>query len=190
MKKIFQTKFGKPEGNCFPACVASILEIEIERIPNYQEGDGVWYQNFKKWLRKFDYECVALNRSLLAEKDQCPEVYGIVSGKSPRGLSHSTVYFKDEMVHDPHPEGGGVKDIEDVIYLIPKFPKLGQPGEVLDKIFEILDGECDSETAGILTKEIQEVITPMIPGEVEEIRDIKINDKPLEEYPSVTGETT
>ena len=120
MKKVYQTKFGK-EGNCFPACLASILEIGIDEIPNFQEPQGEWYTLYKKWLNRYSLDLIAL----LNWDDQpknCPEVYSIVSGKSPRGLQHATVYYGLEMVHDPHPDGGGVKGITEWIYIVSKHP--------------------------------------------------------------------
>lgn len=125
MKKVYQTKFGKPEGNCFPACLASILEIDIDQVPNFHEGNGVWYKKYREWFNKYDLSLVAI-MNWEGQEDACPQVYAIVGGLGPRGLQHSTVYFGLDMVHDPHPEGGGVKDITEWIYLVPKFPKINQ----------------------------------------------------------------
>ena len=133
MKKVYQTKFGKPEGNCFPACIASILEIDIDQVPNIHEGKGVWYQKYKQWLNKYDLDFVALSGWDEQSKDHCPQVYAIVGGISPRGLLHSTVYFGLDMVHDPHPDGGGVKDITEWIYIVAKFPKLMKTFDMLIK---------------------------------------------------------
>ena len=122
MKKVYQTKFGKPEGNCFSACLASILEIDISIVPNFQEPRGEWYKLYKKWLNQYNLDLVALNNWEGESKEFAPQVYAIVGGKSSRGLAHSVVYFGLEMIHDPHPEGGGVKDITEWIYIVSKYP--------------------------------------------------------------------
>ncbi|NQT33228.1 MAG: hypothetical protein HQ594_06125 [Candidatus Omnitrophica bacterium] len=124
MKPVFQTKFGKLEGNCFSACIASILECSIEEIPCFLEPKGTWYQKYKKWLVQYNLDFVAISNWEGETKPYCPDVYCIVSGMSPRNLMHSVVFLKTEMVHDPHPEGGGVKDITDWIYIVPKYPRL------------------------------------------------------------------
>lgn len=132
MIKIYQTKFGK-EGNCFPACLASILEIPIEGIPNFQSENGEWYFNYKKWFRRRGLDLLALNGNSWP-KDMigyCPQVYAIVSGKTPRGLDHATVYLGGNLVHDPYLGGGGIENIIDWIYIVPVHPKLTK--EVVDE---------------------------------------------------------
>ena len=118
MNKVFQDKFDK-DGNCFSACLASILEIPLSEVPNYQEENGKWYFNYKRWLQQFDCDFLSLQNWGKETIGFAPKVYAIVSGTSPRGLTHSVIYFEHKMVHDPHPEGGGVKDITDWIYIVP-----------------------------------------------------------------------
>jgi len=118
MIKVFQDKFGK-DGNCFSACLASILELNLAEVPNFQEPNGAWYGKYQRWAQKKDLGLVCIKGLYGMEDHYIPKVYCIVSGKSQRGFDHATVYFGKEMVHDPHPEGGGVKDITDSIYIIP-----------------------------------------------------------------------
>ena len=53
--------------------------------------------------------------------EQMPDVYYIVSGKSPRyNVDHSVVFRKGKMVHDPHPDNTGIlKSFWDYTFLIP-----------------------------------------------------------------------
>lgn len=134
MKKVYQTKFGKG-GNCFPACLASILEIDIEKVPNFQEPVGEWYIKYKQWLNQFGLDLVGVTNWDNWPEGR-PKVFSIVSGMGPRGLQHSVIYFDGDMVHDPHPEGGGVKDITDWIYLVPKFPYMQSRG-VEDEVLSV-----------------------------------------------------
>lgn len=57
MKPVMQTKFGE-EGNCWTACLASILELDIAYVPDfvniYQDSEMRWFYEAQKWLRKMD----------------------------------------------------------------------------------------------------------------------------------------
>jgi len=118
MKKIYQTKL-EEKGNCFEACLASLLEIDIKDIPSYKKN---WYLKYNKWLSKYDLALLMVGSwDDCEDKDKLmPNVYAIVTGISPRGFKHSVIYLKDEMVHDPHPQNGGVLEMTAMIYIIPK----------------------------------------------------------------------
>lgn len=122
MIPIHQTKFGIG-GNCFSACIASILEVGIEDVPLFVRK-GRWYGQYRSWLRTHGLDFLAVIGWSKSDIKYIPSVYSIVSGMGARGLLHAVVYFDSEMVHDPHPEGGGVKDIIDWIYIVPKRPRL------------------------------------------------------------------
>lgn len=102
MKPVDQTQFGKPDGNCFAACIATILELTIDEVPNYK--CSTWWQKYLGWF----YE----NNICW---DICPikggEEYYIASGMASRGLRHSVVYSGDTMVHDPHPSRDGLMEV-------------------------------------------------------------------------------
>ena len=45
----------------------------------------------------------------------------ILTGKSPRGnFNHAVVAYNGEVVHDPHPIGGGVESFVDAIWGVRK----------------------------------------------------------------------
>ena len=140
-KKLFQTKFGKPEGNCFSTCLAMLLDLSIEEVPCFHDEKGKWYQDYRKWLKPLGYDFVSMAPSWSDEqyKPYCPQVYCIGSGKSPRGeFDHSTVYFGNELYHDPHPDGTGVVTLKDFIYLIPLLPLI-ESREVDDDVIYLKD---------------------------------------------------
>lgn len=118
MKPIMQTKFGADEGNCFAACVASMLEINIDDVPDFytlaQEKKSHWSILFEQWLLE-NYEIYPL---FLYEHHQLPVFY-IAGGDSWRDIPHSVIYKTGEMVHDPHPDGTGIRGVEDVCLFIP-----------------------------------------------------------------------
>jgi hypothetical protein len=128
MKPVKQTKFGPIEGNCFAACIASILEVPIEEVTvDNDPNNEKWFDNLQAYLKPknlFFLEVridVAKAYPLYAMDD----VWCFLSGKSPRtfegyenvnhiivGKIHTTadhpvVY---EFIHDPHPENKFLKD--------------------------------------------------------------------------------
>jgi hypothetical protein len=130
MKPVDQTTFGFPGGNCFSACVATILELPLDEVPYFMSGGMVggthhpeWWQYFLAWLAARDYSA---DYSLLRPGDACPDGLVILSGMSPRAVCnpfglHSTVGVIDELgcrvVHDPHPSRAGLLSHDDVFKL-------------------------------------------------------------------------
>lgn len=51
MKAVYQTIIDPINGNCWPACLASILEIDIDIIPNFcKDKNPNWWADTQKWL--------------------------------------------------------------------------------------------------------------------------------------------
>lgn len=51
MKPVFQRIYSTTDGDCFAACIASILELPIEDVPNFVDGtDPDWWQTATCWL--------------------------------------------------------------------------------------------------------------------------------------------
>lgn len=125
MKPVTQTITG-PTGNCMGACLASILEVSIETVPNFFDAgpdDTDWWNALRAWLRKFGLGIVTLTFESPAQWMHLRLAgYHIVSGPSPRleGMHHATVWHAGKMVHDPHPDGTGIVKPEtlDMLYLI------------------------------------------------------------------------
>lgn len=120
MRPVHQTKFGRPDGNCFAACVASVFEIPIEDAPDLSAGEqrGLhWLQVVQEWLapRGLWYCDVKFDGIL-------PLGYHLIGGMGPRGLPHSVVGCNGKMVHDPHPDGSGLVDVQDFGLFITRDP--------------------------------------------------------------------
>lgn len=118
MTPVMQTQVSQPgvKGNCFAACVASILEIPIEdAFDCWKYTDEDWHDEFKKWLYERGLDCVALWELPVG-------VFGIANGQSPRGVSggHSVIWKDGQLAHDPHPDGGGLTGDPEYYYLIEK----------------------------------------------------------------------
>jgi len=104
MKAIDQTKFGSPDGNCWAACMASILEMPIDAMPPVVNGAG-WWEAWQVWLHERNLTIYAMP----VQDNPAPLGYTILSGKSPRGdWLHSVVAFNGVVVHDPHPDRSGI----------------------------------------------------------------------------------
>lgn len=116
MKPVFQTTFGGPRGpmeergNCFSACIASLLELTIEEVPTFVLEED-WHAAAQTWLGARGYWMLTLPWH--GHGDWYNAVlypfagYHLLGGQSPRGeFGHSVVAHAGRIVHDPHPEGG------------------------------------------------------------------------------------
>jgi len=125
MKPVYQTKFGQGNGNCFQAAVASILELELDDVPDFCNlySDDEWFNEFQKWLNKhFNAWCLAVNyKSIKNLPEYHPPGYVIMVGDSVR-VHHAVVYKGKELVHDPCKGGGGLVKIDDMFMIIPNDP--------------------------------------------------------------------
>lgn len=117
MKPIDQTIFigdSRP-GNCFQACVASLLELPLDDVPHFieTEAPGVdWYVGFTEWLAARQMFAVEVRLDVPAVLGLQPGVHCIISGPSPRhsGLHSVVGRVADDpreagfiLEHDPHP---------------------------------------------------------------------------------------
>lgn len=127
MKPVKQTKFGPVEGNCFNACIASLLEVDIDVIPDIPPGTD-WLTAKKKWdewlLENYSVYLldVEFDDRTIRMADHL-QGYHIMSGTSPRAeypdrTAHSVVGFEGRMVHDPHPSGDGIKPGAHITYSV------------------------------------------------------------------------
>jgi len=105
-------------GNCFNACIASILELTLREVaqiyPNYK---GDYYGAWDDWFGKR-----GLKLELRGSRYRPPQGYAIASGRSSRVypdghdkagqfIHHATVVFDGIVVHDPFPIHGQFDDI-------------------------------------------------------------------------------
>lgn len=116
MNKVYQDTFGI-KGNCQSAVLATLLELELQDVPNFNDGydpetmtpqqyGDEFCKRMRAWLQAKGYDSLTFTGML----EVIPEAKGkiMVCGKSPRGYNHVVIYENGELWHDPHPEGGGV----------------------------------------------------------------------------------
>lgn len=112
MLKVTQTWLGGIDapidghGNCFQACVASVLEIPLEGAFNHGVfGDNEWLEEFNKWLKQYGLACIFIQCS--PDKPlNCSPILGIhIAEMEAIGakLKHAVVFEDDKIIHDPMP---------------------------------------------------------------------------------------
>lgn len=132
-----QTIFGYGSGDCFRTCVACILDLAVEDVPNFCLKE-TWLEDLVRWCSERGVGVVYLDRP---QHDlYLMNCYAIATGQSPRWRSmvekhpdvlpskflHAVIAkiggygVKDEWVHDPHPDNTFVEDVRDWIILVPQ----------------------------------------------------------------------
>ena len=94
-------------GNCYSACLASILELELDEVPFFMHPDIPMekvIENKNKWFMENGLRSVEmpfLDNPLHLMGMVNPGIYYIFSGNSEDDVGHSVVCIDDEIVHDP-----------------------------------------------------------------------------------------
>lgn len=116
-RPVMQTKFGAGLGNCMIACLASMLGVSIDEVPDIPPTDSLRIFKLDAWLLR--EWCLRISHN-----HGDPVLLGIariVGGPGPRGFSHACIYVDDTLIHDPHPEGGGLLSIQSHYIITPSF---------------------------------------------------------------------
>lgn len=133
MIKCDQTVLSDPirgiRGNCFCACIASLLEMHLHEIPEFQNMGTRWYNPFRDFLIRSGYELIGtyyfsrpkFSWANLLEYSPGVDGFFIVNGQSPRtGINttgHSVIYKECVLVHDPHPSRKGLVSNIDIMMI-------------------------------------------------------------------------
>ena len=103
MKSVHQTITRPPRGNCFAACVASILELSLDEVPNFIEQDD-WYGAAQQWLEPFNLHLVSWSSPGVGDA----KGYMIIQVDSFHGdWGHVVVGLDGRIIFDPNPESAG-----------------------------------------------------------------------------------
>lgn len=119
MKKINQEILHDPEnkimGDCWRACIASVLELPLKDVPHFELLDiREGRRKELKFLAKHGYTIYAIygegkmgnHPKMMSDENE----YYFAIGSSPRyfeknkSVSHQVVCHKGKIVHDPHPD--------------------------------------------------------------------------------------
>lgn len=133
MKYVDQTLFGDGNGDCFRACLATVLGLRPEFVPHFVAKPSSWWTDLGAWLGDRGLAPFLLRRNGWASVDFPPgfeeQIY-VGSGVGPRGIRHSCVYRGDDLLHDPHPSREGLAEIDTLLVLasIAPAPAAGEGG--------------------------------------------------------------
>ena len=115
-----QTVFGDKKGNCFAACLACLLRLPVGDVPNFcgdnWEPNGEWFRECIRWLAPRGYTAICLKPE--DWMNEHPGLTVIAGGPGPRGCDHCVLMRDGKLVHDPHPEGGGLMSVADVTLIV------------------------------------------------------------------------
>lgn len=108
MKPIKQ-KYNNPQtGDCFAACIASILEIPLEDVPNVANKKN-WWNEIDEWLKDRNLRFVEFEEYTDWWMNG---LYSIMIGDSPNfdNIRHCVVGLNGKIVHDPAKSNLGIKE--------------------------------------------------------------------------------
>ena len=122
MIPVFQTIVDKELGDCTRACIASILELPIDAVPNLARFPKNWYLVMVAFLRALDYDYYGTgfpHSHKIKEYTVKGFVIASVKSRTFEGVNHSIVInSKGICVHDPNPnqawKGINVKKTKDL----------------------------------------------------------------------------
>ena len=97
MIKVSQTIHAPYSGDCLAACIASILECDLAKLPNPQ-GDN-WWMEWCDFLSKHGVRLLGKGRSLYYWESYW---IGVLPSLNFPGRTHAVVMFNDSLVHDPN----------------------------------------------------------------------------------------
>lgn len=133
MEKVFQTRFGRPGGNCFQASIASLLGIKLSCVPDFcnecDEPFG-WFRSLSDWcllqglaviyieLKNPPYATVMEGPCILGVRLKChgegdTAIHAVVGKSELVGEE-----WRHTVVHDPHPYKPEIISITDVTFIV------------------------------------------------------------------------
>ena len=139
MKPVKQRIVSPVYGDCFPACVASLLELPIEVVPNIHSDS--WFSIIKTFLDEFGLDMTFHNSSGPIWADS-PWIASVKSKNYPDG-THTIIMQGSEVLFDPstksvYRKGTYLLDKETVIggYImrVSDFSRLHKLKEYRDKL--------------------------------------------------------
>jgi hypothetical protein len=129
VRPVFQTRFGRPLGNCWAASIASILELPLEIVdwsPNMTADEiepppggcvsPEWIARQDRRLRELGY--------WMARQPWTPDlvppegVHYLALGITWTGVGHVCVFLEGALVHDPNPKAPGLGKVDEVAFLV------------------------------------------------------------------------
>ena len=109
MIKVYQTKVSETNGNCAQAVIASLLEINLNDVPNFAENHHIKPMNPEiiKFLKSKGFNTqYSIPPKVIRDKGIKGYFYAIVRSQTFNNTQHAVVIDKNlNIVHDPNPNG-------------------------------------------------------------------------------------
>lgn len=106
-------------GDCYRTVISCLLDLPRDDVPHFLHDNPDWME-FKNRVEAFlqtyglclfsisikseDFDDFLINQSKVINDKTVFVVFGL----SPRHINHAVIYKGGEMIHDPHPDGGGL----------------------------------------------------------------------------------
>ena len=127
MIPVYQTKTVHIDGsgNCFNACIASLLELRLRDLPQILPSDpGDWHERWAAHLADFGVDIVYHGAHTV------PQGWAMASvmtnrtfpedhPKAGKHIAHSVIVFNGKVIHDPFPGGSEITSINHYSTLVP-----------------------------------------------------------------------
>ena len=98
-------------GDCMRACIASLLDLPRDAVPNFAQmdadGEGNFWLLLADFCRQHGYSFVTMQGRFVWADDA---IYHVISGPSPpiNGGHHAVVGRNGQVFFDPHPSRAGL----------------------------------------------------------------------------------
>lgn len=112
LKNYVKNKSGGSK-DCFAEALHYVTSIPRAGIPNFTKHEDFW-EAVDSYLYAWDLKLAIYDPVLHSD---VPHI--LCSGDNERGIRHVVVYENDELVYDPFPKGGAIRNIEDRWVVIP-----------------------------------------------------------------------
>ncbi|HXE63252.1 MAG TPA: hypothetical protein VN519_06900 [Bryobacteraceae bacterium] len=125
MIPVEQTRTEIGFGNCWQACLASIFEVPLSEVPDWNaHGEKYWGDEYDRWLAERNLCMMEIAVGHEETTVRTFPGYYIMAARSPRfSGTHAVVCHQGKIVWDPHPlREMGVGDAVDYTFFCPLDP--------------------------------------------------------------------
>jgi hypothetical protein len=106
-------------GDCMRACIASLLDLPIERVPHFFDGGcngAVFDKRVSDFLGDRGLIEFSIPASAASRAHYSREFHHLMYGYTERGTYHAVVARCGLVVHDPHPSRAGIIQDDRVVH--------------------------------------------------------------------------
>ena len=119
MRQVDQVQEGW--GDCLRACIASVLELRREDVPDFAQDFGHrWFRELVRWAEQRNLHAFCVSTESLITNVHPNNLFWIAFGECVRGYRHTVVCQSNVVVWDPHPSRAGLLELEDALIIFPQ----------------------------------------------------------------------